>query len=1164
MKMAFVIILLTCLHVSATGYSQEARLTLDMRQVTIGKVLKAIEMRTDYHFVYSSNLFPADLLVNVSVKEKPVSDIVAHVLEGTGFTFKKIDDLIVLTSRGPAGNADIEVKGRVFASATSEPLAGVTVTVDKTAVATVTDAKGEFTIKSPNNGVLVFSSVGFITQRIEIGGRTSLDIGLKEASKDLNQVIVVGYGTRQQKDVISAISTIGPTDIEKSTAITPELAMKGQMAGVNVVSGGGDPSARPTVRIRGVSTFNFADPLYVIDGVPIAEGGAGATVDAVNDPTRRTPVNIYTIVNPDDIASITVLKDAAAAAIYGVRAGNGVILITTKSGKKGPVHVDVNTLDGVQKVPRTFKVLNTQQYTNFYTTAYNAFPSLSTGGTALPIGQSPTFGPFWDPTSSQYLGNSPTYNWQQAVINHHSQLQNYDIRVSGATDNTNYNFSFGYSNNDGPIIGSNVQRYSVSTNVVSRVGKYIETGVNIRLIQEYILGNQGSGGNDLSAFQAPPWQPIYSKSNQYGFAPLYALTAPITPTTFSYNNLYGETYTMYQNIGGELATNQQKYKNQTAIGSGYLQIQPIAGLKIKGTFSGQQYAIDGNDYTDFNNWEYGQTPANPYSGVPSPNAATTPDALQLSTATTTNIIEAGNLDYQHDFGKHHIDFTADASHQDWTWYTTLIHSFVYSSDPSLHYFNAQGTEQGAYLENQHRVYVGYLGRLSYNYNGKYYIEGVVRRDGSSAFAPGHQYGTFPSASAGWRISKEDFMKSLFWLQDLKIRGSYGSLGNDQTTGGWQYLSVANVNPPSYTLGPGTQTNNVGTAFGNFANTSLTWEKVQSGNIGFDATFLNGFSLTMDWYHKITNGIIQNTTLTPSSGIQEPANINIAKVLNEGIELQAGYNQNIGQVGISVSANFATVHNEVLALNGNSAIRVSGYNGGQNLQVGLPIGFIYGYKVGGIFQNAAQIAKYDGTVTDKVSVQQAPGDMWFQNLYGQPTVGSTAQNPVKDSVVDANDQTNIGNTIPKYTYGFTLSANYHGFDASVFFLGVGDVKKYNAVRAAAEGMNSNGRNQWTTVLDAWTPTNTNTSMPRAVYQDPNGNTRVSDRFVESAAFFRLGSVQVGYNLPKKWLNGTKSFQGLRLFVEGINLFTVTKYTGLDPENDTNPSTRQFLGGIRASF
>jgi len=1166
MKLASVIILLTCMQVSATGYSQEARLTLDMKQVSIGKVLKAIEMRTEYHFVYSSNLFPAGLLVNVTVREKPVSDILAVVLAGTGFTFKKIDDLIILTTRS-RGDADREIKGTVFASSTSEPLEGVTVTVEKTGVATLTDGRGEFTIKAPANAVLVISSVGYITQRVEVGGRSSLDISLKETSKDLNEVVVVGYGSRRKRDIISSISEISSTDIEKSTAVSPELAMKGQMAGVNVISGGGDPSARPTVRIRGVSTFNFADPLYVVDGVPIAEGGAGATVDAVNDPTRRTPVNIYTIVNPDDIASITVLKDAAAAAIYGVRAGNGVILITTKSGKKGPVHVDVNTLDGRQKVPRTFKVLNTQQYASFYQNAYSAYPSLGSGGNPLPIGQSPNFGPFFDPASPQYLGNSPTYDWQNAVINQHANIQNYDARVSGASDNINYNFSFGYSNNDGPIIGTNVQRYSVSTNVIARVGRYIETGINLRLIQEYVRGAQGSGtgaGNDLSAYAAPPWQPIYDKSNPYGYAPLYSLTAPITPTTFNYTNLYGETYTMYQNVGGQLATNIQKYKNQTAIGSGYLQIQPITGLKIKGTFSGQQYEIDGNNYIDFNNWEFGQTPSNPYSGVPNPNAATTPNALGLGTATTTNIIEAGNLDYQHEFGKHLIDFTADASHQEWTWYTTLIHSFVYSNDPSLRYFNAQGTEQGAYLENQHRVYVGYLGRLSYSYNGKYYLEGVVRRDGSSAFAPGHQYGTFPSGSAGWRISKEPFMQEATFINDLKIRGSYGSLGNDQTTGGWQYISVANVNPPSYTLGSGTQTNNVGVAFGNFANTSLTWEKVRSGNIGFDASFLNGFSLTVDWYHKITDGIIQNTSLTPSSGIQEPANINVAKVLNSGYEFQAGYNKNIGQVGISVTANLSTVHNEVLALNNGAAIRVSGYNNGQNLQVGLPIGFIYGYKVGGIFQSQSQIAKYDAGVTDKISTQQAPGDLWFQNLYGQPKAGSTAQNPVKDSVVDANDQTFIGSTIPKYTYGFTLSANYKGFDISVFFLGVADVKKYNLVRAAAEGMNSNGRNQWTTVLNAWTPSNPNTNMPRAVYQDPNGNTRASDRFVESAAFFRLGTAQVGYNLPKKWLSSTKAFQGLRLFVEGINLFTITKYTGLDPENDTNPSTRQFLAGVRASF
>ncbi|MDR3716959.1 MAG: TonB-dependent receptor [Puia sp.] len=1163
MKMAFVLILITCLHVSATGYSQEARLTLDLKQVTIGKVLKTIELKTDYKFVYSSDLFPSHLLVSVTVKEAPVSDVMRLILTKTGFTFRQIDDLIVITS-SQEGTVDREVKGRVVASATGEPLAGVTVAVENTAIATATDGKGEFTIKLPEGAgrALVFSSVGFITQRVVVGSRPSLDIVLKESSKDLNTIVVVGYGSRKKRDIISAVSEIGPADIEKSTSISPELAMKGQLAGVNVTSGGGDPSARPVVRIRGVSTFNFADPLYVIDGIPIAEGGAGATVDAVNDPTRRTPINIYTIVNPNDIASITVLKDAAAAAVYGVRAGNGVILITTKSGKKGQVRVDFDALDGVQKIPKTFKVLNTQQYTNFYTNAYNAYPDLSTGGTPLPIGQSAKFGPWFDPSSSQYLGNSPTYDWQHAIINKDAQIQNYNVRVSGGTDNTTYNFSAGYSSNDGPIIGVNTQRYSISTNVTSRIGKYLETGVNLRLIQENILS--GPGG-DLSNYAAAPWQPIYDKSNPYGYAPLYALTGPITPTNLPYTNLYGAQYTTFQNYLGQLATNTNKYNNQTGIGTGYIQVQPIPGLKIKGSLSGQQYTINNSNFTNFDNWEYGQTPGNPYSGVPNAVAGTTPNALGISSGKTTNLVKALNLDYQHSFGKHNIDFTGDASYQDWSWYTTLVHSYVYSSDPSLRYFNAAGTEQGAYLENQHRVYIGYLGRFSYNYDGKYYIEGVVRRDGSSAFAPGHQFGTFPSVSAGWRISKENFMKGLTFINDLKIRGSYGSLGNDQTTGGWQYIPVANVNPPSYNLGPGTQSNNIGTAFGNFANTTLTWEKLKSGNIGFDALLLNGFSFTMDYYHKITNGIIQNVSLTPSSGIQLPANLNIATVLNRGFEFQAGYNKNFGEIGFSASANLTTVHNEVVSLANHTALR-GGDNtqANPNLEEGLPVGFIYGYKVGGIFQNQAQIDKYNLSVHDALSKQQAPGDMWFQNLYGQPAAGSTKHNPVKDSVVDANDETYLGSTIPRFYYGFNLGANYKGFDVSVFLLGVGDVKKYNATRAAAEGMNSNGRNQWTTVLNAWTPDHPSTKMPRAVYQDPNDNIRVSDRFVENASYLRLQNLQIGYSFPKKWMDDTKVFQGLRIFVEGINLFTITKYTGLDPENDTNPPTRQFLAGLKASF
>jgi len=1169
MKLAFSIVFITCLQASATGYSQEARLSLDMRSVTIGKVLKAIEVRTDYHFVYASDLFPVNSLVNISVKEKPVSDILNLVLDKTGFTFRKVDDLIILTSnRMP--DAQKELRGRVMASATGEPLAGVTVTVENTGISTATDAKGEFTIKAPDNGVLVISSVGYITQRVALGSRTEFNIVLTQASTDLNEIVVVGYGARKKKDIIGAVSNIGTAEIEKSTSITPELAMKGQMAGVSVTSAGGNPSARPTIRIRGVNTFNSADPLYVVDGIPLAEGGAGATTDKVNDPTRRSPINIYTIINPSDIESITVLKDASASAIYGVRAANGVILITTKSGKKGRVRVDFDGLYGVQKIPKTYKVLNTQQYTKFYTDAYTANPDPGAGG-PLPISQAQYFGPVWDPTSPQYLGNNPTSDWQDAIINKNAKIRNYNVRASGGTENTTYNFSAGYANNDAPFKFSSTERYSISSNVNTRIGKYIETGINLRLIQENIRLST-AGTNDLGMYAGAPWQAIYDKTNPYGYAALYTLKAPITPTTLNFNRLWGVQFVPIGNYLGQNATSMNKYVNQSAIGSGFIQVQPIPGLKIKGTFSAQQYTLNNTNYIDFDNWEFGENPSNPYSGVANPQAGTRPDFLGTSSSTTTNTVKSLNGDYAHSFGKHNLDFTVDASQQEYTWKTSSANSHIFSSDPSLRYFNATGSEQASYALNGHYVLIGYLGRLSYNYNNRYYLEGVIRRDGSSRFAPGHQFGTFPSASAGWRISSEKFMKSLNFITDLKIRGGYGVLGNEQTTGGWGYLAVASVNPPSYNLGTGSQQNNLGTAF-SFANSSLTWERLKSTNIGFDALLLNSITFTFDYYHKVTNGIIQSLKLTPSSGIEQPADINIADVLNRGFEFQLGYNKNFGQVGVSFSANLTTVHNEVLTLANHTAQRSSGYSA-TNLEEGQPIGFIYGYKAAGIFQDQKQIDAWrashaDANIGQNLSNPSSgnaykPGDMYFQDLYGQPTAGSTTHNPKKDSVIDTNDQTILGKTIPGYYYGFSASANYKGWDISAFFQGVGDVQKYNSTRSAAEGMNGYGRNQWSTVLNAWTPQNHSTTMPRAVYNDPNKNIRVSSRWVESASYFRLQNLQIGYTFPKPWMDKTKALQSLRIYISGINLFTVTKYTGLDPENDNYPSTRQYLLGVKASF
>ncbi len=1159
MKLAVIITLATCLQVSAAGYSQEARLTLNMKQVPISKVLKTIERQTDYKFVYSSNLFPSYLTVNVVVVETPVTEILSMILQKTGFTFKKVDnDLIVITNLGINAATDrlrATIRGKVK-KATGEPLPGVTVMVEKSTVSTTTDTDGSFSIEAPENGALVFSSVGYVSQTIPVNGRNEINITLVEQARDLNEVVVIGYGQRQRRDLTGAVSVVGTKEIEKSTALTPQLAMQGQMAGVSVTSGGGDPTARPIVRIRGVGTFDVngsADPLYIIDGVPLVEGGAGATVDKVNDPTRRGPINLYTIINPNDIESITVLKDASASAVYGVRAANGVVLITTKSGKKGRVRVDLDAQYGTQRVPKTYDVLNTQQYTDFYTKVYNANPQMS-GSNPIPIENADEYGPLWSPSNPGFIGNRDTYDWQDVILNKNSKNQNYNVRASGGTENTLYNFSVGYAKNEGPFIGYNAERYSLSSNVVAKIGKFLETGINLRGVQTTTLNPVNV---NLDIWKAAPWQQIYDPNGPYGFAPLWRLTQPLTPDDFETESLYGRQYVAYSNVLGQLATNESRAIDQTGIGSGYIQIQPIEGLKIKGTLSVQQTSITGNSWRSFDAWWFGETPENPFTNVVDPVEGTTPSIINFDNSTTTNIVKALNVDFLKKFGNHNVNVTLDASLQEYRWTGNGASRSILSTDPTLRFFSVTGNERAYYEMRAKYALIGYLARLSYNWNSRYYLDAVVRRDGSSRFAPGHKWGTFPSGSVAWRISEENFMKGVHFINDLKIRGGYGLLGNEQTTGGWAYLSVSGVVPPSYNLG-NPQTNNVGIQYATFPNVSLTWEKLHSANIGFDAVLLDRLSLTVDYYHKVTKGIIQSVELTPSTGISERADLNVADVLNSGFEFQVGYSRSFGELTVNGSANFTTVHNEVLKLADHTALRDAG------LEEGLPIGFIYGYKVGGIFQSQGEIDKWSLANDDKVGDGEVPGDIYFLDLFGAPTAGSTAKNPVRDSIINENDRTYLGKTIPGYFYGFNLGAAYKGFDIALFFQGRGDVQKYNEIRAGGESMNGYGRNQFTSVLNAWTPQNKSTTMPRAVYRDPNENLRRSDRFVENAGYLRLQNLTIGYNLPQKWLERTRSVQNLRIYFSGINLFTITDYSGLDPENDFFPNTRQFLAGIKASF
>jgi len=1081
----------------------------------------------------------------------------------------------------------IVVSGKVEESGTHAPLEGVSVMVKGETKGTVTDAAGNFSIAVSKGNRLVFTYLNHESTELRIENAGPVNVSLVSQSNNLNEVVVIGYGERKKKDVTGAISTVSAADIEKSTSMTPEVALQGTAAGVLVQSGGGEPNSRPVIRIRGVNTFGYAEPLYVVDGVPIYEGGSGVTSGGIGD--IRSPINIFTLINPDDIESMTVLKDASSAAIYGVRASNGVILITTRRGRSGKPRVEVSSYFGVQNIAKKIPVLNTRQYFDLVTEAYNNNPTLDPN-TGLPqtMGESPDLGPIYDPASPQYLGNNPTYDWVDAMLNKNASMQDHSVRVSGGNDNTNYFFSAGYTKTESPLKANNLERYSISYSVDSKISKYVKVGMTMRMNRENALVNTQTDLNTMLV--TIPFQPIYDKNDATGFAPVVSGTfAPNPDYDASLLNagapfvfatgptkLFGPG-TRFNALAFQ-QFNNNSYELYNALGSGYVQIEPISGLQIKGTLGGQYNSNLRSSWLGFDAWRFNQTPSNPYEGQ---------DGSSLGTygqrqGTTTNLNKELTVDYNHTFGDHNIDVLLSASNQFARWLWHDLSGQVGSADPQYRSIgNNPPYTMGSSSILQEDALIGYLGRISYKYRDKYYLDGTLRYDGSSRLAPGHNWDKFPSFAAAWRISSEKFFPKVNFINDLKIRGGWGQLGNFQSAGYYEYLSSV-LPTPDYSVGSGNGdpygTQVQGIALSNFANTTLTWEKVKTTNIGFDAMlFDNHVSFTAEYYHKITFGIIQSVSLPPNTGIQDPADLNVATVRNEGIELQLGYTAKLGPVDFNASGNFSTVNNRVLKLNEGSP--VGGETG--RIEEGYPINYLWGYKVGGIFQNQEQIDNWrakqaDLTIGQSLSdptsgYKYQPGDMYFQDLYGSPRAGTKEQHSATpDSTVNSNDRTYLGKTIPGFSYGLSLGASYKGIDINILFQGVGNVQGINTLR---EGMESLGgvANQDTKTLERWTQQNPSTTMPRAVWGDPANTLRFSDRFVEDAGYMRLKNLTLGYSLPKNFLTQLKFVQQFRLYVTAINLFTITKWTGYDPEadlvgngNNTVPTTRQFLFGVRATF
>jgi TonB-dependent starch-binding outer membrane protein SusC len=1059
------------------------------------------------------------------------------------------------------------VSGRVTDASDGGPLPGVSIILKGTSTGTTTDANGDFSIDASADDVLSFSFIGYETQEVAVGQQTSIDVQLPVATQTLGEVVVIGYGNRERKDLTGSISAVKSKDIESIPFASPQFALQGKATGVRIVNQSGDPSAGPQIFVRGIGTWDgSAQPLYVIDG-QIITAPSNVNQDVIGS------INLWTLINPNDIESMSVLKDASATAIYGSRGANGVILITTKRGRRGKPVVEFNSQYGVQNTPK-FDVLNTRGYVDLTREAYNNSidPDISLENNlygrneAGEVARLQNYSPQFDPQSPYFIGeDGPFYDWQGAVRNENAVNQNYNVKVSGAGEAADYYISLGYTQQESVLEGAGLDRYNLAVNINTDVGKYIRTGFNYKITYQESDDSPVFGGNDQGLIEgavAPPWQPIYDASNRFGFAPVRRL----------YNDAGAwDPYRLYgvQTRSNGLASenvNMQQFNLMRNMGQAYIEIEPLRGLTIRGALSLDYTYQQRVSFSDVLDVQFSVNAGNPADANPAGSYGN----YDLRTNKFYNYQADLIVNYAKSINQHNFSalFSIQDQHfKNWTESFGTNNAQTRDRD-RLGVTGAQGDISGFSGRSQ-KFWYGYVGRLSYNFNNRYYVDLSMRRDGSVGFPDDKRWGNFPSAALAWRVSDESFMENFAFLNDLKLRAGWGQTGNDEVAvGRYAYLSgVTNAGSYSFGSGNGDPIGNylIASSISGFPNQNLTWETVTQTYVGFDATFLNNkMNATVEYFNRVTDDILQVVTIPPSVGTASPV-FNIGQLVNRGLEMELGYSGSAGALTYGISGNISFVKNEVTSLYDNIPLET---NFGR-VEEGRSIGHIWGYKVGGIFQTQAEIDAYyaahpDETIGGDAAYVQ-PGDMYFLDVYGNPTETERFYSKTPDGVINAFDMTELGNTIPGHTYGLNLSAGFKGLDLTVNFYGEGNVDKVNLSRQRLEAMDGSGLNQSMSTNDRWTMENPSNSMPRAVAGDPAGNNRFSSRWVENAGFFRLNTWQVGYSIPSTLLDKTSGVVSrFRVFVGGQNNMLITHWSTLDPVNDAYPLPKSFFVGLNASF
>ncbi|MFL5748060.1 MAG: SusC/RagA family TonB-linked outer membrane protein [Niastella sp.] len=1005
------------------------------------------------------------------------------------------------------------------------PVPGVTVTVKKTNRSTVTDANGKFMIEATPKDVLQFSAVGFTSQEIK-AGTGELNIQLKEAINQLENVIVIGYGTQKKKLVTGATSQVKGEDLAKLGNTNALQALQGQAAGVNITSTSGQPGGGFKVNIRGVGTIGNANPLYVVDGVITGD---------------------ITYLNNADIASVDILKDAASCAIYGVNGANGVVLITTRTGKSGKKdgQISIDAYYGVQNIARKLPLLNAEQYATMQNEA------------AVNSGKAPLFTQAQIDGLAQGSSLLPAHgtDWLKQIFSTNVPIQNVNISANGGSDVSTYSIGGSYTEQGGIIGGANQSDYKRTNfkanserklyNGALKVGEHLTFSMTD---QKGIADGGIYSGNVLAgAIGTSPLLAMYDEKGNY--------LSSRKSTTYNggpWNNTEANPYALMK------YNNQNDTKTQRVVGNVYAELEPIKNLRIRSSF--------GVNYSSSANHSY--RPAYDTLSVYAFNAYEniTQGSSQGYTWNFDNTIN-----YQFNLKEHKFDVLAGTAVRktQGTWMNgnntgaTLFSSFdrgylsnstvtqINMSNPTtitrlpgetdLEYYKryaqaAQLITNGVSLTgNENAVYAqsSFFGRVNYSYKEKYLATAVFRADGSTMFAPGHQWGYFPSLSAGWVASNEDFMATTkTWLNFLKLRASWGTNGNDGIDA-FNYLYLISLANARYNFGGDNTTLTQGSYPQTIGVADTKWETSRQTNIGMDARFLNNkLDVSLDWYNKTTKDWLVAAPLLGTAGVSINPYINGGMVTNKGIELQLAYNGNVGHdFTYNVSGSYAYNKNVVnniptadgIIHGGTNSLYVNGPEFFR-AAAGNPVGYFWGYKTAGIFQNTAEVAAWNGK-NGLLQPNAQPGDVKLVDLNG-------------DGVIDAKDKTNIGDPNPHHIFGFRFSANYKNFDLGITTNGVAGNKIVQAYRSPGQWANYTSD-----ILGRWHGEGTSNTRPR-ITQNSSNWTEFSDLYIHDGSYLRVSNVTLGYDVAKliRW----KNLSQFRLYVAAQNLITFTKYSGMDPE------------------